>query len=91
MGVAAEIVLYQHHECADVSLQGFPVGGSVSGRAEFETDGWTVELDTDLKTALSRRRVRIVSVGMFRSEAKMWVMLTLPLVGRRIMWLDKVQ
>lgn len=91
LGVAAEIDLYEHHECADVSLKGFPVGGSVSGRAEFETDGWAVKIDDNLKAALSRRRVRIESVGMFRNEAKLWVMLVLPLIGRRVMWLERVE
>ena len=89
LGVAAEIDLYRHQECAEISLTGFPLGGTVSGLAEFENDEWAVGLDDTLKLALSRRRVRIESVGMFRNESQLWVMLVLPLIGRRVMWLDR--
>lgn len=91
LGVKADVALYRKEDRAYVMLRGIPIGRSVAGDARFKTDGWSVDLDTDLDRALTRRRIKILGVGAFADYSQMWVLIQLPLgLGRHTLTLDRV-
>ena len=90
LGVSAELMLFRKSERAVVTLKGIPLGGSISGVARFQKDGFNVDLDEDLKVALKRRRVKIEGAGAFHDYSKVWVLIQLPLgLGRHTLSLDR--
>lgn len=90
LGVKAELKLYRHSEKAVITLKGVPLGGTITGVAWFDKDGFNVKLDNDLKKALGWRRVQIEGAGAFHDYSKVWVLLKLPLgLGRHTLSLAR--
>lgn len=90
LGVKADLLLYRKSERAVVTLKGIPIGGSISGVARFDKDGFSVDLDRDLEAALRWRRVKIQGAGAFHDFSKVWVLIQLPLgLGRHTLSLDR--
>lgn len=90
LGVKAELLLFRKQERAVVTLKGIPLGGTISGIARFDKDGFNVDLDPELELALNRRRVKIEGAGAFHDYSKVWVLIQLPLgLGRHTLSLDR--
>lgn len=90
LGVKAEVLLFRKKERAVVTLSGVPLGGSITGVAKFNKDGFGVDLDAELEAALKRRRITIQGAGALHDYSKVWVMIQLPLrIGRYTLSLDR--
>ena len=91
LGVEATVQLFRKQERAVVKLHGLPVGGMIAGVAQFKSDGWTIDLDQDLRRALARRHVRIAAAGAYADYSSVWVIIHLTLgIGRKTMTLHQI-
>lgn len=91
MGVSAEVMLDRVHNRATVSLAGVPVGGRVSGKAEFGVRGEEeIVVYEPLKSVLSRRLVKIVCARHDEATNRVFVTVKLPFVlGRHTIVLHR--
>ena len=79
LGVSAEVVLYREAQFAVISLSGIPVGGHVSGNAEFGRDQDDIVIHEPLRGVLRRRFVKIVNAHYDEASGRVLVTARLPL------------
>lgn len=92
LGVKAEVLLDRNVNRATVSLSGAPVGGRVSGDAEFGQGGEKdVVVHGPLSRVLARRFVKIVDARHDDASDRVFVTVSLPmLLGKHTITLNRV-
>ena len=95
-GVVASVALNLGTRHAEISLRGAPVGGTLSGsgwlKAEHaEAYSGGVVLDPDFERQLSRRFVSIEHASLDREANTVTVTVIVPVFGRNVMVLKRVE
>ena len=88
LGVHARVELQLEEQKAKIRLSGWPVGGTLEGEASFDEDH-NVMMDDEFACALRRRMVGIVGVEPHVDMQSMLVHVTLPMIGRRTLRMNR--
>jgi hypothetical protein len=88
LGVHARVELLLEERRAKIRLSGLPLGGTLEGEASFDEDN-NVVMDDEFACALRRRMVAVVGVQPHVDMQSLQVHVTLPLLGRRTLRMDR--